>query len=136
MKRKTCKECKSPFICYNTIQNLCSECMIAKHKQKPLKAYKSLNKVSKTNKNTPAKFSKQTKAEILDRDKVCIICWDTWTQFHHIYFWANSNRKENRNDLDQWVLLCEQDHFEIHQWVEWKGRLYRAKCIEYILKLK
>ena len=137
MIEKKCKQCNTPFICYNTIQNLCWPCMVAKNKQKPLKAQKSIKKISSKNKNTPAKFSIETKAIIKARDKKCILCPKDWLEYHHAYFWPiQANYWPNRNDADQWVFLCHECHHEIHHWNKGKWKLYRMKCIEYLLTLK
>ena len=133
MPRTTCKECWRPLWHNNPLISRCKQCTWNRSNKD--KNQTRIRLVSDKNKNTPAKFSKEVKEQILARDKVCIICWSPWTDFHHAYFWANANRWPNRNDLNQGVLLCEADHHEIHHWINWKGRLYRAKCIEYLLKL-
>lgn len=130
---KYCKQCGK--LNENPLLKLCREHYYQEQLDNPKQTRIKIKQVSSKNKNTPAKFTNETKAEILARDKTCIICWDIWTDYHHAYFWANANRGENRNDVDQWVLLCAKDHHEIHHWVEWKGKLYRAKCIEYLITI-
>jgi len=135
---KKCKKCWK--LNENPMYKLCRACTYeesrnnprqTKMKQKPLK-----NK-STTNKNTPARFSDKTKRAMYERDKCCIICWSPWTEFHHCWFWPhNAKYWPERNDLDQGVLLCHDCHYEIHHGVKWKGKLYNAKCIEYLAKLK
>lgn len=91
---------------------------------------KVIKSISKKNKNTPAKFSKEVKAQILLRDKHCIFC-DNWiTDIHHVYFWTESNRTETRNDVNQWVWVCRVCHNEIHWCAIWKGK--RQEAIEYL----
>jgi len=79
---------------------------------------------------TRAKFSQKIKQEIAERDNyLCIICKDNWTTVHHLYFWMNSNWTETRNDVDQWCILCQNCHHNLHNW-NWKE--LRSKCINYV----
>lgn len=82
-----------------------------------------------------AKFSNKTKQEIYNRDKVCIICWiNNWLfDFHHIYFWIESNYNENRNDINQWVMICRNCHTFAHSCKRWEW--VRQECIDYIKNL-
>lgn len=135
---KYCKECKE--LNENPLLKYCFE---HKDLNKWIKQWSTIsskpykiNSVSKTNKNTPAKFSQKTKDEILFRDKNCIICTNKWAEFHHAYYWYNSNRWANRNDSDQWVLLCWKCHHSIHHWTDWTWRIKRAKCIIRLKQLK
>jgi len=64
---KLCKICKKQN--GNPLNPTCSHECYAKYKQK---RGVGIRKVSKTNKNTPAKFSTQTKAIIQERDMFCI----------------------------------------------------------------
>lgn len=85
-----------------------------------------------------AKFTANTKALILIRDKSCIICkidWQLsiWTEYHHIYYWTHKAELNNptRNNSDKWILLCHDCHHEIHHWVKGLWQEYREYCIEY-----
>lgn len=132
---KLCKKCWK--LNENPLLKLCREHYYEEQLNNPNQLkFKKIKQVSTKNKNTQARFSQKTKDKILDRDKCCIICWYVWEQYHHVYFGANANRWPNRNDLDQWVLLCESDHHEIHHGTSGRGKLYRARCIEYLLTLK
>ena len=53
------------------IQNLCTA---NEHKFKEKKPPTKIKQVSTKNKNTSAKFSKETKEAIMIRDRNCIIC--------------------------------------------------------------
>jgi len=108
-------------------------------KRTPLKrSQRAINPISKTNKNIPAKFIQKTKDEILARDKVCIISWKPIEEYHHVFYWANANRWENRNNADQWVWLSANIHRIIHHPSPKEAHLskiYRAKCIIYLKSL-
>lgn len=131
---KTCKNCWKPRNHNNPLIALCKECTWKKSNENKKQTRIKINSVSKTNKNVPAKFTQAAKDKIKARDKVCIICWAEWTEYHHCYFWANANRWPDRNEYHQWVLLCHACHHEIHHGIKWKSRLYRATCIEYLIK--
>ena len=77
-----------------------------------------------------ARFSTEVKTEICIRDKVCILSWEPWHSVHHVYYWVDSNRWENRNDVDQWVLLSFEKHLEVHWCSKWEG--VRQECINYL----
>ena len=127
---KRCTICDEPNLF--PMNKMCKECFYANtdyKKKKPIK------QKSTKNTNTPAKFTTSIKQQILDRDKTCINCSLEWTQYHHAYFGANANRKSNRNDLNQWVLLCEECHHEIHHWTTWEWKVIRARCIVYLKEL-
>ena len=65
-----------------------------------------IDKVSKSNKNTVASFSKKVKAQILLRDKSCpLMCWKPIQDFHHIYFGTQCEYWEDRNDVNKWISL-------------------------------
>lgn len=104
------------------------------------RSQKPINKVSKTNKNTPAKFTREIKDEILERDRVCIISWKKIEQYHHAFFWAHdANYWPNRNNADQWVWLHSEPHRIIHHpspEETKKSKTYRARCIEHLIKLQ
>ena len=53
------------------IQNLCTT---NEHKFKEKKTPTKIKQVSTKNKNNSAKFNKETKVDIMLRDKNCIIC--------------------------------------------------------------
>lgn len=86
-----------------------------------------------------AKFSQETKLAILLRDKCCIIC-NRWnkvsviTDFHHVYYWLQAEYTEDRNDVNKWVWLCAQCHFNIHHWTKVDTQELRYFCINYLLE--
>ena len=80
-----------------------------------------------------AKFSNKTKQEILDRDVVCIICWDQWTDCHHVRFWMEANRWSDRNETKEWCILCRSCHEDAHAFKAWFW--VRQDCINYLNKL-
>lgn len=94
--------------------------------------------VSKTSKNTSAKFSQKTKEKILERDKVCIISWNPIEEYHHSFFWAHqANYWKDRNEHYEWVWLSGEVHYNIHHWVDAiKAKVDRAKCVEYSTKMR
>lgn len=99
------------------IQNLCTN---TEHKFKEKKTPTKIKQVSTKNKNTSAKFSKETQAHILIRDKHCIWCWKWIQQFHHVYFGTEANHWTNRNDVDQWVGVCSDCHILVHWCKQWE----------------
>ena len=152
MKQKKCRKCKETLDIIDFpnmnlwkywVWSTCIECISENHsnyviKRNPIEvSRKPINKVSKTNKNTPARFTQETKDEIKARDKKCInkACINTIQQYHHVYFWANANRWSNRNSTDQWVWLCSNCHYEIHHWISWIWKILRARCILYVQEL-
>ena len=78
-----------------------------------------------------AKFTNRIKEAIVDRDMVCILCFKQWTDCHHVKFWTESNYNLDRNNLDQWVLLCRDCHWSVHSCSKWEWD--RQKCIEYLI---
>ena len=80
-----------------------------------------------------AKFSTEVKTAICQRDKTCILSGEPWHSVHHVYFWTESNKWDNRNDEDQGVLLSFEKHLEVH-WCS-KGEGARQYCIDYINNL-
>ena len=92
-----------------------------------------IDKISKKNKNVSAKFSKKTKADILIRDKTCIICWKPITDIHHVFFGTQSYYWDNRNEIDQWVWLCREHHNEVHWCKQWEW--IRQFCIDYLKQI-
>ena len=94
--------------------------------------FKTSNKKKKSKWKT-AKFSTEVKTEICKRDKLCIFCASPWTDCHHVYFWTETNYWENRNELDQWVLVCRKCHEEIHSCSQWEGK--RQEAINYLINL-
>ncbi len=77
-----------------------------------------------------AKFSTKVKTEICKRDKLCIFCDNPWTDCHHVFYSQQTNYWEDRNDADQWVLVCRKHHEEIHSCSMWEGK--RQECIDYL----
>lgn len=83
-------------------------------------------------KNTVRKISKETKEIVYERDEwKCVICkmGTAHPEFHHCFFWNQSNYWQNRNDADQLVTLCAFCHHKLH--FEW-GNNYRQMAIDYI----
>lgn len=93
------------------------------------------SKIKSWSKIPIAKFNIKTKQEIKQRDQRCIISWLEITDYHHVFYWTQSNKKANRNSRTQWVWLHFSIHNEIHHWIEWRSQEYRKKCIEYIFSL-
>ena len=81
-----------------------------------------------------AKFSQKTKKEIYERDwGLCILCNSNQSLVaHHVYYWINANRWPDRNNANQWVTLCGECHYKLHNWVnaveQWKAR----DCLKYL----
>lgn len=77
-----------------------------------------------------AKFSTKTKQAIYERDNgCCILCWINYPLVaHHAFYWDYANRWPNRNDIDQWVTICHQEHSEIH----WGNKEKRKYCMDYL----
>ena len=109
------------------IQNLCTS---NEHKFKEKKTPTKIKQVSTKNKNNPAKFSKYTKEAIMIRDKSCIICWKHWASVHHAWYGTEANHWDNRNDIDQGVLLCAICHAKVHWCKQWEW--IREQCIDYL----
>lgn len=130
---KKCKQCWKPRNHNNSLISLCKECQYKKSynstKQRRIK------QVSTKNKNTPARFTSKTKAEILIRDKSCILCSSPIQDYHHIYYWWQAEYWEDRNNSDKWVGLCRTCHEKIHHFSDWESQTLRKKCIEYIKSL-
>ena len=100
------------------------------YKFKEKKLPTKIDKISKKNKNVSAKFSKKTQADILIRDKTCILCSKPIQDFHHVFFGTQSYYWNNRNERDQWVWLCREHHNEVHSCKQWTW--VRQKCIDYV----
>ena len=96
-------------------------------KKKKTKTF--IRKKSIKNKNNVAKFSEETKREIVERDKSCISCWDPWTDCHHIYFSQQAEYWEDKNNANKWVLLCRLCHWKVHSCKS--GEWVRQECIDY-----
>ena len=77
-----------------------------------------------------AKFSIDTKRKIYERDVVCIFCWNTWIDIHHVFYSQESNYWEDRNEVNQGVLVCRAAHLEIHSCNMWEGK--RQEAINYL----
>ena len=78
-----------------------------------------------------AKFSPKTKQEIFQRDwGRCIFCTEIAVNAHHVYFGTESNYKDNRNDLNQWISVCLNCHLEIHWCWIWEGK--REQAVNYL----
>jgi len=148
---KKCKKCW--IINENPLLKLCKKHYFEEqlNNQKQKKIYeikktslkisqKPLNKISKTNTNTIAKFTKKIKDEIKERDKVCIISWEKIEEYHHAFYWPHyANYTKNRNNSNQWVWLSAEIHRIIHHPSPEETELakkYRFQCMEYLIKLK
>lgn len=130
---KLCKQC------WNTNENallkLCKQCYYEDKIKNPTKWYKAIKKISNKNKNTIAKFTTEAKAQILIRDKSCILCSKWISDYHHIYYWWQAEHWEDRNNVNKWVWLCKLCHHNIHHWITWLSQELRQKCIDYINNL-
>lgn len=80
-----------------------------------------------------ARFSTEVKTQICIRDKVCIFCWNPWTDCHHCYYSQETNYWEDRNEVNQGVLVCRKHHEEIHSCSMWEGK--RQQAIDYLINL-
>ena len=87
-------------------------------------------KKKKRTKGKKALFSTETKTAICQRDKVCILCDNPWHSCHHAYYSDQANRSDNRNEVNQWVLLCLECHLKAHSCAS--GKWEREKCILYL----
>lgn len=87
---------------------------------------------STTNKNKIAKFSSQTKALILIRDKQCIISGNPISDYHHAYYGSEAQYDDWRNNPDRWVWLYRDIHHEIHHGTGGLWQSYRAYCKYYL----
>lgn len=134
---RPCKKCKLPRWHENTLIALCRKCYNEKQASKTKKNYE-IPKKSKTNKNTPAWFSKKVIEAMNERDSfTCILDSNSWSDHHHIFYWPHYvNYWPSRNDLDQGVLLCNDCHTEIHHGKNGEWQKKRMQCIEYVAKLK
>lgn len=129
---KICKKCWEPRNHDNQLISLCKDCYYIKQSKTQQKPRKAIKKIW-NNSNTTAKFSVETKKQIIERDKCCIICANPWTDAHHVYFWTECEYWKNRNDVNKWVLLCRLDHAKAHACTKWEG--IRQKCIDYLKKI-
>mgnify|MGYP003123978609 CR=1 FL=1 len=80
-----------------------------------------------------AKFTTKTKQQIVDRDQYCILCWWQGSECHHVYFGIETNYWPNRNESNQWVLVCRDCHNGIHASSRGEGK--RQESINYINEL-
>jgi len=137
MQTKKCRKCReekslSQFQPMNIwkygVASTCKSCQMIKDFSS-----KSISPISKTNKNTIAKFSQETKDKILKRDWWCIICGSKFNlEFHHAYYWWQAKRWEDRNNVNQGVALCHAHHHSIHHWNDWEGQKLRRECVFYL----
>lgn len=97
---------------------------------------KQLQKFSKTNKNEVAKFTQETKAIILIRDKRCILCPSVIKTYHHVYYGGQAEYWKDRNNPEKWVWLCISCHESIHHFSKWNSQELRYKCIDYVKNLQ
>jgi hypothetical protein len=96
-------------------------------------------KKKKKTKWTVARFSKETKEKILERDWGCILCmnwqecWDTsWIlDYHHVLFGLQKEITEDRNNVEKWVCIHREPHQKWCHWSKvWEG--IREFCINYL----
>ena len=80
-----------------------------------------------------AKFTTKTKQAIVERDVYCRLCWKQGSEVHHLYFGTQTNYWDNRNDIDQWILVCRDCHTDIHSCSKWEGK--RQEAILYVENL-
>lgn len=85
-----------------------------------------------------AYFTPETKAQILIRDKQCVIEWCTEaiSDYHHVFFWAEAQYDSGRNDADRGVWLCKEHHHEIHHGIKWIWKDLNNECKEYLWNIK
>lgn len=128
---KKCKICWQPRNHNNPLNAMCKTCTYKKSEQN--KKQTRIKQKSPTNKNTPAKFSKETKVEILLRDKSCIFCNSPIQDFHHAYFSNQANYWKDRNNASQWVWICRSCHNACHACKMWSWK--RQEAIDYLNNL-
>lgn len=54
--------------------------------------------------------------------------------YHHSFFGLDKNYWEDRNNANQWILLCREHHEEAHLFKSWNW--IRQDCINYLASLK
>jgi len=128
---KKCKNCWEQRWHNNPLIALCKTCVYKKSESNPKQT--RIKQVSSKNKNTPAKFSVKTKREIVERDRVCIVCWEQWTDVHHVYFSQECEYWQDRNNIDKWVLLCRLCHWKCHACPS--GEWVRQEVINYLKEI-
>ena len=80
-----------------------------------------------------AKFSKETKEKIYERDQGCILCWNSdWIlDYHHVFFWLQKEITEDRNNAEKGVCIHRKPHQDwCHACKVWEW--VRQKCINYL----
>lgn len=127
---KICKNCWKERDHNNPLISRCKECQY-KYSEANKKQTR-ISMVSKNNKNTSARFSKEVKAQILLRDKHCLFCNDWITDFHHCWYWWQAEYWPYRNDVNKWVWLCRHHHEMIHHFTDWSSQKIRQQCINYV----
>lgn len=122
----------------------CIPCQTDFQNNKPKKVYElkrtplkrpteiKISQVSKTNANTPAKFTSEIKAKILIRDKHCLFCTCAIQDYHHIYYGWQAEYGPIRNNVDRGVWLCRRHHEMIHHFTDWSSQRIRQQCIDYV----
>lgn len=125
--KKKCKSCWRKRDHSNMLTSLCIKCYYLKQREK------QNTEKEKTVEWRIALFSIDTKKEIYNRDKTCIICQLQITDYHHVYFWWQAEYTEDRNTKKKWVWLCRQCHHNIHNWIRWDNK--RDYCINYLNKI-
>ncbi len=118
MKIKKCKRCWEPRWHSNPLISLCVKCSYNKDTNNAWKV---------------AKFTSDTKASILIRDKSCVLCKWSVMDYHHVYFSMQAERNETRNNIEKGVGLCRSCHDKCHACRSWHWE--RQECIDYLINL-
>jgi len=117
MKQKThkpCKVCGKEFKLSRTTDRYCSsECMYSDKKEKPLKPFKSINKVSKKQAVLNAKYT-VLRIEYLGKpeNKICPITQQNAIEIHHTY--SGKDRSKYFLDTTTWIAVSRNGHNWIH----------------------
>ena len=81
-----------------------------------------------------AKYNTKQKEIMYERDKYCVLCWDSNNlHFHHCYFWTESMYTKDRNDPKYWITCCATCHLKIHSCSKWEWK--RQQAIDYVTNL-
>lgn len=118
MEKKNCKKCWTEFIRYNTIQNICSKCMIEKNKDKQKTIYHikrtEIKKVWK--KRTERINEKWSEMRMFieiwkERSHECKVCWN-FIKFFHTSNFAHILWKKDYPDL-----RYEKENIALVHWI-------------------
>lgn len=150
---KKCKICGKDFSPFNPVQNTCSISCENEKKKRKIELKNENKKIvdwlvkekkpyfiphkSATNTNTVREITPERQEEVYERDHYrCIYCGSRWPldRPHHVFYWAEANRTETRNDANQLVTLCMICHRKLH--FAPGGKEIRLFCINYVWELK